>query len=362
MRNNPYPVNSIDFLSELPAFYARGLDGADSMLLDFLRQFEEMFSGLQAAIVGDTLKLTCGELAAEADMEPGQYPIIVDIFDAGHLGYPKNATVSIPGNPDTTFLAQPIEAATENIGMIYVTDKNFLSYLAPGVKLTVSTGDGLSGLTSIRDMPPPAFLNLGEQDKLAYLQYLASWVGLPVRSDKTVSWNRRFLREAITMDNNTATLRSTMPGIRAMLNAWHKGEIVAENTIVTDLISPANGVNTVFRIGESRIGVDTMFGEDETGHFHVYLTTDPNDVSMRNQKKIDAMTAAAKLLLDMEKPVNMTYTLHIQAHTMQLAVDGKIPPYKNSPGYDPSAIDEDMLSLDETNTYARIGVTTLLWD
>ena len=362
MRNNPHPVNSIDFLSELPSFYAKGLNGADSLLQDFLMQFEEMFSGLQAAIVGDTLKLTCGELAEDADIEPGRYKIIVDIFDAGHLGYPKNSTVSIPGNPDTTFLTEPIEAGTENIGIIYVTDKSFLKYLTPGTKLTVETSAGLSGLTSVRDMPPPAFRNLGEKDTLAYLQYLASWVGLPVRSDKTVSWNRRFLREAMTMDNNPATLRSTLPGIRAMLNAWHKGEIVAENTIITDRISQANGVDTVFRIGESRIGVDTMLGEDETGQFHVYLTTDPTDVSMRNQKKIAAMTAAAKLLLDMEKPVNMTYTLHIQAHTMQLAIDGKIPPYKSSPGYDESLIDDDMLTVDETNTYARIGVTTLLWD
>ena len=363
MGNNPRPVNSISFLKLLPGLYSEETEDGGSLLRDFLAQFEEMFAGLQASIAGDGLKLTYRDAGSDGSESAG-YPLVVDLFNAGRLGYPKDSLVYIPGKNETTFLAEAIEANREDIDVVRVTDSSFRESLRDGDKFVVLTSSGLAGLTAIHETPPLAFLNRGEADKLAYLQYLASWVGLPVRSDQLVSWNRRFLREAMVLDNDPSTQRSTLPGLRAILNAWHKGEIVAEETIVTDLIAPENGVDTVFRLGESRIGVDTLLGQEQEGRFQVYLTADPNDVSMRDPKKLDAMIAAARLILDMEKPVNTEYTLHISVNTMQIAPDAPIAPDENIKRNWRGLIDkeEEPLTLKDTNTYARIGLTTLLRD
>jgi len=363
---NPRPVNAIDFLSALPPLYARGTEGVEPLLKDFLMQFEEIFDGLQAAVAGDALTLTCIQAMPRGeDEEAGLngYPLAVEPFDMGRLSFPKNAFVFLPGNPNSTLLAEPIEANGVNIDRVRVTSRRFWNSIEPGARFVVRTSSGLAGLTAVRETPSAAYLNLGEADKLAYLRYLASWVGLPVRADKLLSWNRRFLREAMALDNDPAKLRSTLSGIAALLNAWHKEEIVAGETVVTDLISQENGVDTVFRIGDSSIGVDTKFGEEETGRFHVYLTADPGDVSMRGPKKLDAMIRAAQLMLDSEKPVNTEYTLHIKASTMQIAPDAPIAAYRNVRKEENRiGLEEEELSVKDTNTFARIGVTTLLWD
>ncbi|MCL2121873.1 MAG: hypothetical protein FWH28_06440 [Clostridiales bacterium] len=368
MAITPHPVNSVDFLYLLPGFFAAMPEEGSPSFKDFVAQFEELFEGLQAAIAGDALTLTYRGVSGKNPAEDypsssGSYPLPVELFAIGRLGYPKNTPVFIPGNPDTTLLAEAIDAGPGERDLILVKDRNFWKYLQPGSKFILRGSSGLAGLSSIQETPPTAFHDLGEKDKLAYLAYLASWIGLPVRADKLVSWNRRFLREAINLDNDPNTQRSTLPGIREMLKAWHKGEIVAEETLVTDLIAPHNGGDTVFRIGDSRIGIDMLFGEGAPRHFHVRLTADPDDVSMRDPTKLHAMDTAARLLLDREKPANTEYTLHIHASTMQLAPNARIAPYANSKAWE-GLIDaeEELLSVQDTNTYARIGVTTLLWN
>lgn len=352
---NPRPINSLDFFNNLPAFYARE---GDPLFEKFLIQFEEAFEALKASIVGDALTLTYkGPGEPEGDPELKGYPILVELFDAGRLGYPKGSQVFIPGDTRTTLLSDPILANGKAESQVRVRDGNFHKRLKPGEKFVVRSGSGITGLTSIREMPPPNYRHRGEQSKLVYLQYLASWVGLPLRSDKTISWNRRFFREAIALAHN----RSTLPGLTALLKSWHHEETEAAETVVTDLIASENNLDTVFRLGESRIGIDTVLGEGKPGHFQVYLTADPSDVSMRNPKKIDAMEAAARLILDLEKPANTSYTLHIYSHTMQLAPKAHIAPYKQANLIrDPESIDDDELTVKDTNTYARIGVTTLI--
>jgi hypothetical protein len=208
-------------------------------------------------------------------------------------------------------------------------------------------------------MPPPNYSHLSGGDKLAYLQYLASWVGLPLRADKLLSWNRRFLREAVALAGN----HSTLPGLTSMLKSWHHEEVAAAQTVVTDLTAPENGVNTVFRLGESRVGIDTALGEGAKGHFHVHLTADPNDVSMRDPKKMIALENAAKLMLELEKPAYTDYTLHIHSRTVQLAPDLAIAPYKRViDKREPESAPEEELLVKDTNTFARVGVTTLLWN
>ncbi|MCL1905374.1 MAG: hypothetical protein FWG06_00020 [Clostridiales bacterium] len=360
MGRNTRPVNGIDFLDDLPEYYAR-YAGNDSFRR-FLMQFEAVFEGLQSSIVGNALTLTYvgpGRLKPKDDPDFTGYPLVVELFDAGHLGYPKGALVQIPGEPKNTLLAQPVEADSENLTLVYVTDSTFSGRLVPGGRLVVSTGSGITGLTSIRQMPPVNYRHLGEKAKLDYLQYLASWVGLPLRSDKLLSWNRRFLRNAVKLTGN----RSTLPGLTEMLNCWHHEEVAKNETVVTDLTAPENGVDTVFRLGESRIGIDTMLGEGQKGHFYVHLTADPTDVTMRKPQKMAALENAARLMLELEKPTNTEYTLRIHSRTMQLAPDPAIAPYKQMLSKRaPESAPEEELTVKDTNTFARVGITTLLWN
>ena len=361
MGRNTRPVNSIDFLDDLPAFYSPAPKEDDSFRR-FLMQFEAVFEDLQAAVVGDLLTLTFrGTGKPDEHPDFSGYPLGVDLYDAGHKGYPKGALVRIPGRPDTTLLAEPIKADAENQSWIYVTNANYLkkNFLREGEKLLVSTGSGITGLTSIREMPPKNYSYRGDKNKLAYLQYLASWVELPLRSDKSLRWNRRFMREAVKLGG----IHSTLSGLTELMNQWHQEEIDKRKTVITDLVAPETGVDTVFRIGESRIGIDTVLGEGAPGHFHVHLTADPRDVSMRKQKSIAAMENAARLILDLEKPAHTEYTLYIHGHTMQLAPDAPIAPYtRASTQRCIGSIPEGELAITDTNTFARIGVTTLLWD
>jgi len=416
MGNNPRPINSVDFLKKLPAFYAQ--DYKDGQLFKlFLKQFEVMFAELQSAIVGDALTLTYRNPGnAESDSGSGfrketaalrGNEITVDPFDSGHLGYPEGSQVFIRGNPNTTILTEPIEADSKDNKFIRVKDSTVLGQLEDGVQFVVRTNSGLAGLTDLSDMPPCSYEHLDEKslaDLQYLLQYLASWVGLPLRSDKPPSWNRRFLREAVALDNEPRVsdqnsmnqkpgpvrLRSTLPGIKALLDLWHQGEVEKDKTIVTDLLSPANyteeqekffrkyypdddDLRTVCCLGESRIGVDTQLGEGERGRFHVYLTADPNDANMRQPKNLDAMAAAAELILNMEKPVGTEYTLHIDAYTMQLAPDlpsgggarnesaagAAVEPAGAAKAAAAGEAAEELAK--DSNTFARIGVTTLLW-
>jgi len=321
--NKPRPINSIDFLSNLPAFYSWGIEEGDTLFRNFLMSFEESFDALESSIAGDALTLVykgSGNGSGKTDADPAGYPLEVEPFDAGRLGYPKGAQVLISGGSHMTYLFEPIKADKENNDQISVTYITFLEDLQPGDQLVVRTGSGLSGLTSIGEMPPPNYRSRGNRDELVYLQYLASWVGLPLRSDKPVDWNRRFFLEAVTLANN----RSTLPGLTALLNAWHEGEIIAAETIVTDLTAFENAVDTVFRIGDSRIGIDTVLGEGQLGRFHVHLTVDPDNADMSDPTKLEAMTAAANLILELEKPAYAGYTLYIHSRNIRPAT---VTPY-----------------------------------
>ena len=371
MGRNKRPVNAIDFFDDLPAYYSR-YSGSDAAFERFVMQFEKAFEELQSEIVGDPLRLTfTGPGKHEDDAAHAGYPLAVEMFDTGRLEYPKGALVQAPGSSDTTLLAEAIPAGSVGRNLICVTSRNFFNgklldgkLLKPGDRFIVSTGSGVTGLSSIRETPPANFKHLSaavmkDIDKLAYLQYLASWVGLPLRSDKLMNWNRRYLRNAVKL----LGVRSTLPGLTKMLNEWHQEEVVAAETVVTDLISSENGVDTVFRIGQSRIGIETMLGEGAQNQFQVHLTADPTDVCMRDPINMIAMENAARLILDLEKPAHTDYELHIHARTMQLAPDAPIAPYKRTADKrDEEDIPEGELAVKDTNTFARIGVTTLLWN
>ncbi len=210
--------------------------------------------------------------------------------------------------------------------------------------------DGVSG--GVPDLfdpavtPPPELKNrpqpdpINEQPDFDFLNFLASWIGVPLRPEKSLAWNRRFLQTAIALH----TQRSTLPGMEALLRAWLKDDLLESDLpIISDLTSNAADVNAIFQLGvRARVGVDTALGEGPPFFFLVRLMTDPTLTELRQPAGLDVFERAARFLLEAEKPAHTHFQLRVMSHTMQLPEPGK--------------------TLIDGRPSAQIGETTLLWD
>jgi hypothetical protein len=217
---------------------------------------------------------------------------------------------------------------------------------------------GIPDLFNPDETPPPQLTNRPpDQADLDYLSYLASWIGLPLRTDlvpregeseaayaaRSLTWNREFFHKAIDLYPQ----RGTLTGLKALLMAWLQGEVEESSLILTDLTRSYTDVDTIFRLAPegatgddyARVGVTTVLGEGPPFFFLVDLTVDPSRPELRHPDGLATFQRAARFLLDREKPAHTYYQLRIRSHTMRLAPSG-----------------------DTTMTYARVGETTLLWD
>jgi phage tail-like protein len=147
---------------------------------------------------------------------------------------------------------------------------------------------GIPDLFNPQATPPAEFDHLGAPD-LDYLSYLASWIGLPLRTDKSIQWNRVFFQRAIQLYPQ----RGTLPGIRGMLEAWLAGEVT--RVVIDDFAAAGSTSPAPFPF-----------------FFTVTLTLNSGAAGI-------AVMEAASLLLDREKPAHTSYGLRISGGSMQLA-------------------------------------------
>jgi len=179
----------------------------------------------------------------------------------------------------------------------------------------------------------------GAEDKaFAYLEYLAGWIGLSLRREKSLKWNRQFFRTALTLYPS----RGTRDGLEAMLRAWLQGDLLetlwpdahdktACLPLVQDLIRSHPESDTLFQIRDqgatARLGIDTALGEGPPFFFLVDLTLMPPQTTERGTEtdqseratEVDQILRAARQLLDAEKPAHTYYQLRVRA---QLTSDG----------------------------------------
>ncbi|MCX7747998.1 MAG: hypothetical protein N2645_14105 [Clostridia bacterium] len=225
---------------------------------------------------------------------------------------------------------------------IFLEDAAFIDALGNGDILTIDFFGGIPELMSpSHSIPYPVKNYNTEEDELQYLKYLAGWMGLSLRADKPLSWNRNFFKEAVKLYFK----RSTVDGMENLLREWLKGDIFERKPplqMITDLSSTDNGGSSAFQIGvTSSIGFDTVLGEGPPHFFIVDLITNPASLELRNPVGLDAFQRNARFLIDSEKPAHTRYQLRVKAHTMQLAPKkGKV----------------------KGEVYAQLGVTSLLWD
>ncbi len=311
---------------------------------------------------GDGLKLTVQSVAGTT--------IVVAPYSSGSLGFRAGTPVTAPKSGARTVLAQPIPANTSALSHIQVQDAGFAGSLHLGDTLEIFSflrrflepletlfeqveaeiegradlaSGGIPDLFSPDTTPPPQFANRpqpGAGDS-AFLAYLADWLALPLRPEKSVDWNRQFFKTAILLFSQ----RSTLPGIEGMLRAWLKGELLEgapAPLVVSDLASTQTDADTVFQLGvTATLGVDTVMGEGPPFLFVADLVTDPTVAALRTPAGLDVMQKAARFMLDSEKPAHTYYELRLRARTMQLPPSNQIS-IDGEPG-------------------AQIGATTLLW-
>jgi phage tail-like protein len=216
-------------------------------------------------------------------------------------------------------------------------------------------GDGTGGLPDLFDpaTTPPAQLRHHGGDDFAFLDYLASWRAIPLRPEKPVEWNRRYLARAIAL----AGVRGTLAGVDGLLRAWLDGDLLdppgRELLVITDLASPVNGVDSPFQLGvQSLLGVHTVLGEPSAHFFVADLVIAPDVRDLRDPVGLDALQRAARTLLDAEKPAYTYYELRVRGRPMQLA---PADPAEHRPG-------EIYAQLEDRAADPPVSGTALLWD
>jgi hypothetical protein len=346
MASDTRPIRFRDYLPGV--FRADEVDGV-SFLSRFLQAFEALFEELEAAIEGTP----DGALQLAVQSGSGT-TVTVAPFNVGPVGFPIGTPVTVPDKALRSTLDQAIPADGTRLTHIELHDDVFVTALEVNDVLHVHPG-GIPDLFNPDTTPPPQFRHRPQPDT-DYLNYVASWIALPLRAEKSVGFNRAFFDAAIPLYPQ----RSTLIGLEKLLRAWLKGDLLENSPtdppllIMTDLTRTYNDVDTIFQLapeeasgrvpGEAyaQLSVNTVLGEGAPFFFMVDLITDPRVRELRNPVGLDVFQRAARFLLDAEKPAYTYYQLRVRAHTMQLApplgeeVDGEI--------------------------YAQVGETTLLWD
>ncbi len=290
----------------------------------------------------------------------------IEPYDGIDCDIPKGTYVSAMLH---TSLKEKMEFMQRAVEMIEVVDNEFIKVLKPGDALNLGMyKGGLPDLFNPDIVTPPQFTS---SSNMSYLEYLAGWLALPLRKDKSFEWNRRFFQRAIGI----YPLRGTLKGIDRLIREWLREDLLEDLPrvlIVTDLTSKTRAytnsnkylqinvtstvgwdtqltegsppLDTVFQIGETAtLGFDTLIGEGPPHFFVVDLITDSSVRELRNPLGLDAFYRAACFLCDNEKPAHTYYQLRIRSHTMQLAP-------------------ENSEEKREKEVYAVIGETTMLWD
>ena len=295
--------------------------------------------------------------------------ITVAPFSSGGLGFRVGTPVAAPGSGGHTRLAQAIPSDNNQLTQINVTDAGFGASLHAGDTLNVfnflraffqafetlfeqleaevegttdlSSG-GIPDLFSPAATPPTQFANRAQPGAgdFDFLNYVASWLALPLRPEKSLAWNRQFFQAALPFYSQ----RSTLPGIEGLLRAWLKDELWGDPSwlAITDLGPAHTDATSAFQLGvTATLGLDTVLGEGPPFLFLVDLLADPQSSELRTPAGLDVMQRAARYMLDAEKPAHTYYQLRLRASTMQLAPQG----------------DTTINGLPA----AQIGATTLLW-
>ncbi len=158
----------------------------------------------------------------------------------------------------------------------------------------------------------------------AFLEYLSGWVALILREDWQPHEKRRILDNVVSAYRK----RGTAAGLRQMVAAYTGLEVE-----IFDSFAP-------FRVGMSRLGIDTMIAGGPPHYFVVRVALLPQDAAALTRKR-----EIVRAIIDQEKPAHTFYDLEVrllgtmEVGTSQLGINtylGDLPREAlNGPGKEP---------------------------
>jgi hypothetical protein len=159
--------------------------------------------------------------------------------------------------------------------------------------------------------PPAQFMpSPSDERENAFLRYLAGWIALPLRPEKSPTFNRALFNAAVPL----TARRGTLPGLNGLLRAWLSGDLLETRAperpllILTDLTPTHHDVDAVLQLGEAAtLGVDTVLGEGPPYFFIADLVADPKVPDLCHPSGLEVFQRAARALLDAEKPAHTYY-------------------------------------------------------
>ena len=271
-----------------------------------------------------------------ASAGPNVERFAIQLGEALRFGHEAGIEIGVLGAPvGGTELLQPAEP-----GSLRLKDPESLGIIAGDV-LQVGAGNvaeyvqvlAISGptvtvtpLLQQRHDANQQVLRMGPSGSgIAFLRWLARWLGVELRPAHGERWNRELVR----LVGRIWPWRGTKDGVEAFLNASLSNEARAT------VFDPSNPL----QIGlASTIGVDTIICGGPPHSFWVDLGTEARDSRLYHPAGLNEMIQAVHQVLQRERPAHTSYDLRLQAHTMQIG------------------------SRIGTDVGARVGDTTLLWE
>jgi phage tail-like protein len=231
---------------------------------------------------------------ATNDDHPGRASRYLDYLPAI---YQQDATVGQPN-----FLGRFLLAFEQVLTGLGEVDVPGLEEILDGLVDPVSGAVRLAGIQRYFDPGP----NLPDHERAPekFLDWLAGWVALVLRTDLDELRQRDFIARAVSLYR----LRGTKQGLEEFVR------------IYTRLGVTVDELNTSFQIGlHSTIGADTLLDGGAPHFFRVLIrlsTPDPEQIRQHRQ--------VVQSIVDMEKPAHTHYALDVETPVLQLGVHSTI--------------------------------------
>ena len=231
---------------------------------------------------------------ATNDDHPGQASRYLDYLPAI---YQQDAQIGQPN-----FLGRFLLAFEQVLTGLGDVDVPGLEEILDGLVDPVSGEIQLAGIQRYLDPGP----NLPDHARAPaeFLEWLAGWVALVLRTDLDELRQRDFIARAVSLYR----LRGTKQGLEEFVR------------IYTRLGVTVNELNMPFQIGvHSTVGVDTMLDGGAPHFFRVLIRLPtPNPEQIRQHRQV------VIAIVDMEKPTHTYYELDVETPVLQIGVHSTV--------------------------------------
>ena len=173
----------------------------------------------------------------------------------------------------------------------------------------LETGEIIADIAQLADPPEGQTFDANEKEK-EFLQWLAGWTALSLRSDWTPKQQRQFLANIVPLYR----FRGTKENLVELLKIYTQENVISSGEQDSVTVRVTEPEDTPFQISDIlQIGVNTQIGGAVPHYFQVEVKPPTRDVEfLRRQYEI------VSALVDLQKPAHTYYDLTILYETIQI--------------------------------------------